>query len=242
MSTWTPSEAPVFKNAPILSYLQLPETYTPAPASNPIDFLQLHIRHLPPHLLLTFSLITDPKQRTVIPTVRNRRLKHTRSIPGPPEFEFLEARSRWPGLWVGRERRGVEEGVEESAWVNGQFLEGTKGHVGKLGALLGEYAQEREAERVRTIRRERASETAFIPEEDSDGDEEEDPSAQNDLRNDNDGIEEALESKATFERLLKEKFIYGSLEDIDYDAVDWDDRFDADDDREAEERWFDEDD
>ncbi|KZP03159.1 hypothetical protein FIBSPDRAFT_769362 [Athelia psychrophila] len=240
MTSWTPSEAPVFKNPPILSYLQLPETYTPSPASEPIDFLHRHIRHLPPHLLLTFSLITEPKQRTIIPTIRNRRLKYTRATPAPPEFEFLEARNRWPGLWGGRERRGVEEGAEESSWANDQFLQGAKGHVGKLATLLGEYEQEREAERIRTIRRERAANAAFIPEEDSDSDDDEEP-CQSSAQASNLKDEDASEAKATFERLVKERFIYGLLEDVDYNAVDWEDQFDADDDREAEERWFDDD-
>lgn len=208
MSSWTPSEAPVFKNAPVLSYLHLPETYTPSPASDPINFLQQHIRHLPPHLLLTFSLITEPKQRTVIATIRNRRLKYTRATPAPPEFEFLEARNRWPGLWAG-ESRGVEEGADESSWATNQFLEGAKGHVGKLATLLGDYEQEREAERIRTIRRERVTNTAFISEEDSESDGAEEPqhiSAQTSILND------ALEDRATFERLIKEHFIYGLLE------------------------------
>src|SRR5882762_2207508 len=142
--------APVFTSPPILSSLQLQDTYTPSPKDFPIDFLQLHIRNLPPHLLLTFSLITTPKQRTVIPTIRNRRLKYTHS--NPRELGFVEARSRWPMLWEGRERRGVEEGREEREWAEGDgFLRGSEKHVGKLGELLGEYEEEREAERVRIM-------------------------------------------------------------------------------------------
>ena len=49
-------------------------------------------------------------------------------------------------------------------------------HIGKLGSLLGDYEEEREAERVRTMRRERAREmereSDLIPEEDDDSDEE----------------------------------------------------------------------
>lgn len=202
MSSWTPSEAPVFTAPRVLSYLQLPESYTPSPVSDPIGFLQLHIRQLPPHILLTFSLVTNPKQRTAVPTVRNRRLKYTRSVPGPPEFGFVEARSRWPGLWEGRERRGIEEGEKESDWVKDGFLGGTKGHIGKLGTLLGEYEEEREAERIRVLRRERAAHADFVPEEDSDSEDDDAPVEQ-------EGVDEA---KAWFERHVKEQFIYGLLD------------------------------
>jgi len=224
--------APVFTSRPILSYLQLPESYRPSPKESPVDFLQVHIRQLPPHLLLTFSLITTPKQRTVISTIRNRRLEYTYS--NPRELNFVEARSQWPTLWEGRERRGIEEGQDEKEWVmNDGFLKGSTKHVGKLGTLLGEYEEEREAERVRVLRRERVAETAFVPEEDSDSDD--DGMAV-------DYVEEEVkpeEVKASFERLIRERFIYGLLDSIDYDSVDWNDQLDIDDDREAQERWFD---
>lgn len=200
--------APVFTSHPILSYLALPETYTPSPKESPIDFLNLHIRQLPPHLLLTFSLITNSKQRTAIPTIRNRRLQYT--LSDPEELGFVEARSQWPLLWEGRERRGVEEGKEERNWAQSGFLEGNKKHVGKLAALLGEYEEEREAERIRMIRRERPTENEFVPEEDSDSDDEMEDASQG-LVNEVEemGIEE---TKASFERLVKEKFIYGLLD------------------------------
>ena len=199
------SGAPVFTSPPVLSYLQLPELYTPSPKESPIDFLQLHIRQLPPHLLLTFSLITNPKQRTTIPTIRNRRLKYTET--NPHELSFVEARSRWPTLWEGRERRGMEEGQDERDWViNDGFLQGTTKHVGNLGTLLGEYEEEREAERVRMLKRERAAAAAFVPEEDSESDDE-------DVLVDV-GDEEVKpeEAKASFERLVRERFIYGLLD------------------------------
>ena len=196
------SGAPVFTSPPILSYLQLPETYTPSPKESPIDFLQLHIRQLPPHLLLTFSLITNPKQRTTVPTIRNRRLEYTHS--NPEELSFVEARSRWPTLWEGRERRGMEEGQSEREWVmNDGFLKGSTKHVGKLGVLLGEYEEEREAERVRALRRERAAEAAFVPEEDSDSEDEDMAYAEE---------EKPEEAKGSFERLVREQFIYGLLD------------------------------
>lgn len=197
---------PVFSSGPVLSYLQLPDTFLPSPKDSPIDFLKLHIHQLPPHLLLTFSLITNPKQRTIIPTVRNRRLKYTNS--NPQELSFLEARSRWPLLWDGRERRGIEEGKDESNWAHNGFLEGSTKHVGKLGTLLGDYEEEREAERVRVLRRERAADAVFVPEEDSDSDDEGDNIPDN-------SVEEHMEpeeAEALFERLIRERFIYGLLE------------------------------
>ena len=50
----------------------------------------------------------------------------------------------------------VVTGKEEEEWASKQFLDGKKMHVGKLGPLLGGYEEEREAERVRTIRRREA--------------------------------------------------------------------------------------
>jgi hypothetical protein len=130
----------------------------------------------------------------------------------------------------------MEEGQDERDWVQSSFLEGFMKHVGKLGSLLGDYEEEREAERVRVLRRERAAETAFVPEEDSDSDDEEDDPV---IPTDEEMKPE--EAKAAFERLVRERFIYGLLDSIDYDAVDWDDQLDSEDDREAEERWFDDD-
>ena len=68
-----------------------------------------------------------------------------------------------------------------------------------------------------------------------------------------------MENEAMFLKIVKERFIYGFLEvhtyiilacgllliissgyqSIDYDKVDWDGRWDGDLDRDAEERWFD---
>ena len=106
-------------------------------------------------------------------------------------------------LWEGRERRGVEEGREEREWAEGDgFLRGSEKHVGKLGELLGEYEEEREAERVRIMRREQMAEEVFLPEEDSDSDE--------DIKMDKDGeVKDAME---LFERVVREWFIYGHLD------------------------------
>ncbi|KAH7931227.1 hypothetical protein BV22DRAFT_1101187 [Leucogyrophana mollusca] len=220
-----------FCDSDVLAYIGLPVDYEPLPSTSPISFLQTHLHQLPPHITQRFSLITTPKQRTVIPEIRNRRLRHTEA--NPPDLGFTIAKARWPLLWQGRERRGQEEGQEERDWAVKGFLGGTKQHIGKLGTLLGDYEEEREAERVRDIRRQQATPDEFVPEEDeSDSD---DGVATGDL------LEESPEeAKASFERLVKERFIYGLLEDIDYDAVDWNEQLDVLDERDAEERWFDE--
>ncbi|KAF8914184.1 hypothetical protein CPB84DRAFT_1840917 [Gymnopilus junonius] len=226
--------APEFDKRPSLKYLGLPEGYTPAPDTDPISFLTQYIFQLPPHLLSHYSYITTPKQRTVIPTIRNRRLQHANR--NPPELAFEAGRKTWPDLWQGRERRGVEEGNEERAWAEQGFLQGNQKHVGKLGKLLAEYEEEREAERVRIIRRERAVvHDDFVPEEDSDSDEDGPPPSEPEP-------ESEEQTRSSFERLLRERFIYGLLENIDYDKVDWDESLGEADDREAEDRWFDEDD
>jgi hypothetical protein len=94
----------------------------------------------------------------------------------------------------------VEEANEERAWANNDFLQGSTKHVGKLGGLLGGYEEEREAERVRVLRRERA---VFVPEEDESSDEEANNTA----------MEEPLEeARASFERQIRERFVYGLLE------------------------------
>ncbi|KAJ7094606.1 hypothetical protein B0H15DRAFT_938214 [Mycena belliarum] len=222
-----------FDLIPIQSYLGLDADSQPNPKSAPIDFLTLHMRHLPPHLLVSFSNVTTPKERTRISTIRNRRLKYANG--GPSELQFPAARSTWPLLYDGQLRRGQQEGEDERDWAAKDFLQGLTKHVGKLGNLLGGYEAEREAERFRTLRRNRVD-VEFVPEEESDSDDDED---QGDT-----GRSERLtdeEDKATFERLIRERFIYGLLEDIDYDKVDWDESLDVDDDRETEERWFDED-
>ncbi|KAJ7490398.1 hypothetical protein B0H11DRAFT_2010401 [Mycena galericulata] len=219
-----------FNDIPIRSYLGLPPDSQPDPKTNPINFLTLHISKLPPHLLLLFSDITTPKDRSRIPVIRNRRLKYVNA--NPPELQLSAARSTWPLLYEGSQgRRGQQEADEEKDWVANDFLRGLTKHVGKLGSLLGGYEEEREAERFRSLRRGRA-EAEFVPEEESDSDDEE-VSARDEQITDE-------ESKASFERLIRERFIYGLLEDMEYNKVDWNETLDDDDDREAEERWFDE--
>lgn len=129
-----------FDDIPIRSYLGLAPDSQPDPKTMPINFLSLHIKQLPPHLLLHFSTITTPKDRSQIPAIRNRRLKYASG--DPPELQFSAARSTWPLLYEGQGRRGQQEGDEEKDWVANDFLQGLTKHVGKLGSLLGGYEEE----------------------------------------------------------------------------------------------------
>ncbi|KAG1907027.1 uncharacterized protein F5891DRAFT_999846 [Suillus fuscotomentosus] len=222
-----------FQDSDILSYLALPQDYNPLPSVDPIEFLKRHLHELPPNIIQRFSLVTTPKQRTTITEIRNRRLKFTESRPR--SLSFAVARNTWPTLWQGRERRGQEEGKEEQEWAKMNFLGGSEQQVGNLAKLLGDMEEEREAERVRFIQRTQANDD-FVPEEESDSEDENDseyPEIQE--------PESPQEAQALFERIIRERFIYGLLEGADYDSVDWDEWLDVDDDRNAEERWFDDD-
>lgn len=193
-----------FDEGPVSKYLGLPTSYEPSPRTAPVDFLRKHVRELPPHLLALFSSTTTPKERTTIPAIRNRRLKYAES--NPPELSLVNAKSTWPALWEGRERPGQEQAKEEKDWAEREFLGGSdKQQVGKLGTLLGEYEEERESERVRTVRRQRAEYIESLPEEDEDTDDEEDELP----------IPAELipaENEEYFLRTVKERFIYGFLE------------------------------
>jgi hypothetical protein len=193
-----------FPDSKVLAYLGLPAT-TPAPSSDPINFLRDHLYHLPPHLQLLFSAITTPQQRTTIPAIRNRRLKYTLNIPH--QLQFAVAKNTWPELWSGRDQHGQEEGKDEKEWAEKEFLRGEKGHVGKLGALLKEYEEEREADRLRLLRRRQV--TAFDEEEEEEEDEDESSDEGENLPAIMDETEE--EKIKQFERLIKERFIYGLL-------------------------------
>ncbi|KAG6854877.1 hypothetical protein C0991_012067 [Blastosporella zonata] len=192
----------LFNKSLTLSYLGLPDEYTPSPQSEPISFLSRHIMQLPPHLLLHFSYITTAKERTVLPVIRNRRLKYASSNP----MQLNPSSDEWRDLYQGREQFGRQDGEEEKAWVESDFLRGSTKHIGKLGGLLGGYEEEREAERARILRRERAAAEQFIPEEDDDSSDEEElvDSVTND--------ESPEETKASFERSIRERLIYGLLE------------------------------
>ncbi|KIJ70115.1 hypothetical protein HYDPIDRAFT_104785 [Hydnomerulius pinastri MD-312] len=194
-----------FRDNAILSYIGLPADYDPLPSKSPIDFLRKHLHHLPPHLITSFSSITTPKQRSAIPEIRNRRLVYIETKP--KELQFAAAKSRWPLLWPVRERSGQEEAEEEREWAQKGFLDGKSQQVGKLATLLGDYEEEREAERVRSVRRKHveAAEEEFVPEEDdsdSDMSDHDTPDMQ----------ESPEEQRLTFERRITERFIYGLLE------------------------------
>lgn len=240
-----------FNEAAVLSYLGLPPDYEPSPSTSTIQFLRKHLSQLPPHILSKFSNITTPKLRTILIPIRNRRLRYVNTHPA--ELDFVSARNRWPELWEGRERRGMEEREEEKEWAREEFLKGNRKHVGKLGNLLGDYEEERVAERVRAIRREIA-ETTTIPEEEEE-EEEEDSEEEEPVLVEEESEEE---KRRYFERLVRERFIYGLLpvsrnriknwkntalttvQGIDYDKVDYDESLDVEDDRETQDRWFDE--
>jgi hypothetical protein len=194
---------PTFDKSPSLKYLGLPEDYTPSPDNDPITFLNHYLTQLPPHLLLHYSHITTPKQRTVLAPIRNRRLRFTNE--NPRELRFESGRNTWPDLWKGKTRRGVQEGNEERVWVQHEFLPGNRQHVGKLANLLADYEGEREAERIRSIKINRVLvEDDFVPEEDSDSDDDVAPNVQEN--------ETDQETQESFERLLRERFIYGLLD------------------------------
>lgn len=182
-----------------LRYLGLPPDYVPSPETDPLAFLNKHLSHLPPHILAHFSNITTVKQRTIVPTIRNRRLKYTTTMP--TELSFQVATKKWPYMWKGRERAGLDEGRDEKYWANHEFLAGQHQHIGKLGNLLGEYEEEREAERTRTLRRTHVQADEFVPEEDESDEEIATPEGE--------AEEEAM---TWFERLVRERFIYGLLE------------------------------
>lgn len=177
----------------VLTYLDLPETYKPSPLTEPLKFLALHIQSLPTSVLKdSFGLRTTPSQRNAIPLIRNRRLRYLHLHPDcikPPPPPTPTARP------------GQKDAEEEEAWAKtAEFLGGTKGLVGKLSGLLGEYEEERGAEEARRIRREAKTnglrhvneEDEFVPEEDSDSDDE---------------IDDRESTKS-----LKEQLLRGSLE------------------------------
>jgi len=218
----------------VLKYLGLPPDSQPNPQFDPVPFLSQNIHLIPANILRSFSGTTTPKDRTVITIVRNRRFKFTES--NPPELGFASAKKSWPALWNGTERRGQDEGQDEKTWAENEFLGGTiKQHVGKLGSLLGDYEEEREVQRFRAQRREQFAAETFVPEEDEESDDDDDER----------GLpiqepESPEHARASFERLIREKFIYGLLESELYDTVDWDDHWDGETDRDMEDRWFDE--
>ncbi|KIY49370.1 hypothetical protein FISHEDRAFT_41718 [Fistulina hepatica ATCC 64428] len=235
------SSHPSFDETAILSYLKLDASYEPSPLRRPVEFLLQHIRNLPPHLLVKFADVTDPKQRSKIAIIRNRRNQYTKN--NPPELQFSAARSIWPYLWDGRDRPWEEEGVDERRWVQQDFLPGQHQHVNGLAQLLGGYEEERQAERVRIIRRERGALHTVLQHEPVDEIvEEEEDSSDEDSSGSPLQPETDAYRQATFERMIRERFIDGLLDAIDYNTVDWDESLDSDVDHEVQEQWFDDDD
>ncbi len=196
----------------MLSYLGLPNDYEPSPTASPVEFLNKHLHHLPPNHLALFSSIINPRKRSVIPAIRNRRLRYTESEPA--ELSVSNARTTWPTLWHGKFTAdlGRETAKEEQEWVDKQFLAGKEDskQVGKLGALLSGYEEERGAELARDLRRKQREWEESLPEEDEDTDEEDDdPRAEQEQE-----VEEmsAQEADNLFARRIKERFIYGLLD------------------------------
>jgi hypothetical protein len=100
--------------------------------------------------------------------------------------------------------------LEEKKWADREFLGGAEQHVGKLGVLLRGYEEERVVERFRVERRRREAEEPFIPEEDEDTSDEEDLTLAPPER------ESLEEARLAFGRSIREKFIYGLLDVINF--------------------------
>ncbi|KIN93759.1 hypothetical protein M404DRAFT_1008768 [Pisolithus tinctorius Marx 270] len=191
-----------FSDLVLLSYLGLPLDYSPLPSNSPVEFLRKFLHQIPPHLITSFGLVTTPKQRSLIPEMRNRRLRYTETAP--KQLELESAKARWPHLWSGRERYGKRAAEDEKEWASKNFLDGVPQQVGKLGSLLGEYEEEREAERVRYLKCSQGGgeEDEFIPEEDESDSDMSDTAA--------DVQESPEELSADFARRIKELFVYDS--------------------------------
>ncbi|CAE6392702.1 hypothetical protein RSOLAG1IB_05739 [Rhizoctonia solani AG-1 IB] len=236
-----------FDSGPILRYLALDTDYKPSPDDSPIEFLKRHMSHLPPHLLVLFNAHpeTTPRARASVPAIRNRRCAYAATDPKPLDPDVLSRVD--PGVWdlVNSERsqaltirRPTEEDEaeeDERGWASSEFQDGSKLHVGKIGELLAELEGERRRERERAVRRQvlvaRAREEETLEEEEESSDEEESvPGGVERLRPD--------PAEEDIRRTIRERFLSGLLTNVDYDIVDWDEKWDPDD-REDEERWFD---
>ncbi|CAE6523255.1 unnamed protein product [Rhizoctonia solani] len=243
-----------FDGGPILRYLALDSDYKPSPDDSPIEFLKQHMSQLPPHLLVLFNAHTKatPRARSSIPTIRNRRCAYAATEPKSLDPDVLSKTD--PGVWdlVNSERAQAltirrptvidedEAEIEERDWATNQFQDGNKMHIGKIGELLAELEGERRRERERAVRRQalvartREEETLQEEEESSDDDQDDEERVLAGLvRLRPDPAEEDIR------RTICERFISGLLTNMDYDAVDWDEKWDPDD-RDDEERWFDE--
>lgn len=207
MSMESSSTSSSFNPDPILNYLGLPLDYEPSLTESPVNFLSKYLRLLPPNLLALFSALLTPQQRTILPIIRNRRQKYASTYPR--ELSIGEARKRWPLLWPGRDRPGIDQGKEEKLWADSEFLGGQQGQqVGRLGGLLATYEEEREAERVREAKRgdleSRMAVHSLNDESEEDDDEREDLTPEE--------YETPQQIEVNFERLIRERFIYGLLD------------------------------
>ncbi|QRV72785.1 hypothetical protein RhiJN_00799 [Ceratobasidium sp. AG-Ba] len=237
-----------FDGAAILKYLALDADYDPSPTENPIEFLKRHMLQLPPHILVLFSQNpkATPRARTSVPAVKNRRCNYAVGEPRALDPDVLSKTD--PEVWdiVNEERpqgqaiqrpaapERDEDVEDERAWADREF-QGS--HIGKIGELLAELEGERARERLRTIRRQaavarqRREETEEEFDESSDEEEEE---------GDATGVAGHINGpERDLRRLVRERFISGLLKEFNYDTVDWDEKWDPDD-RDSEDRWFDE--
>ncbi|KAJ1308662.1 hypothetical protein OPQ81_004356 [Rhizoctonia solani] len=237
-----------FDSGPILRYLALDSDYKPSPDDSPIEFLKRHMSQLPPHLLILFNAHSQvtPRARASVPTIRNRRCAYVATEPKTLDPDVLSKTD--PGVWdlVNSERaqaltirRPVDEDeaeADERDWASNQFQDGNKMHIGKIGELLAELEGERRREQERAIRRQvlvsRAREEETLQEEEESTDEERESVSAGPERLRPDPAEEDIR------RTIRERFISGLLTNVDYDTVDWDEKWDPDD-RDSEERWFD---
>ncbi|CAE6530803.1 unnamed protein product [Rhizoctonia solani] len=240
-----------FDDRPILRYLALDSDYTPSPDDSPIEFLKQHMSQLPPHLLVLFNVHpkATPRARASVPAVRNRRSTYAATEPKILDPDVLSEAD--PGVWdlVNSERAQAltirrpaatdedEAEADERDWASSQFQDGNKMHVGKIGELLAELEGERRRERERAVRRQvlvaRAREEETLQEEEESSDEEGESAPAGPERLRPDPAEEDIR------RTIRERFIDGLLTNVDYDMVDWDEQWDPDD-RDDEERWFEE--
>ncbi|KZT60801.1 hypothetical protein CALCODRAFT_492069 [Calocera cornea HHB12733] len=244
-----------FSPSPILAYLSLPPAYTPSPATQPLPFLRQHLPHLPPSHAAPFERLLTPEQRAQLPLIRNRRLAYALHPPLPAQLAWPHAAAREPALWsalggpaagLSLPKPGEREAAEERAWAKQEFV-GRKGPegagmVGDLGALLGGYEMERAGEAERERRRARALARAQQPEPEQEEEEEEEEMgslSSHETSSEDEGASTSAEGvKRAFERAVRERFVAGRLGWADY-ACDWEDGWDAELEREGEERWFD---
>ncbi|CUA70178.1 hypothetical protein RSOLAG22IIIB_00526 [Rhizoctonia solani] len=240
-----------FDGGPILRYLALDPDYAPSPDESPIEFLKQHMSQLPPHLLILFNAHpkATPRARASVPAIKNRRCAYAATEPKSLDPDVLSKTD--PGVWdlVNSERAQAltirrpavvdedEAEADERDWASNEFQDGNKMHVGKIGELLAELEGERRRERERAVRRQvlvaRAREEETLQEEEESSDEEEGGVSAGPERLRPDPAEEDIR------RAIREQFISGLLTNVDYDKVDWEERWDPDD-RDNEERWFDE--